>query len=124
MPNYGSPRLSNANANSASPRLIGASPRLTCTSPLYSYHHHQAKPNLSTLANSSHQAHIQPIDSPPCQYDGATFLSVLLNNIKTITNKEDSINKEAVSTITQEEEGATTTKASQYHYRSCHRLFA
>ena len=100
MPNYVPPRLSNTNANSASPRSIG-----TCTSPSYSYHHHQAKPNLPTLANLSHQAHIRPIDSPPCRYDGATFLSVLLNkNNKTITNKEDSINKEVVSTITQEED--------------------
>ena len=121
MPNYVPPRLSNANVNSASPhsigasprsigaslRLIGASPRTNgasprsvCTSPSY----HQVKTNSLTLADSSHQAHIRPIDSPPRQYDGATFLSVLLNNIKTITIKEDSINKEVVSTITQEEE--------------------
>jgi hypothetical protein len=98
MPNYVPPRLSNTNANSASPHSI-------CTSPSYSYDHHQEKTNLPTLANLSHQAHIRLIDSPPCRYDGATFLSVLLNkNNKTITNKEDSINKEVVSTITQEED--------------------
>jgi hypothetical protein len=99
MPNYVLPCLSNANANSASPHTIGVSPRSTCTSPLY----HRVKTNLLTLAESSRQANIQPIDIPPRPYDGATYLSVLLN-IKSITNKEDSINKEVVFTINDQEE--------------------
>jgi hypothetical protein len=89
-------------ANSASPRsigaslrLIGVSPRSTYTSPSYSYRHHQVKTNLPTLAESSRQANIRPIDSPPRQYDGATYLSVLLN-IKSITNADDSVNTIAV----------------------------
>ena len=57
MPNCVPPRLSNANTNNS------ANPHSICTSPSYSYDHHQEKTNLPTLANSI--SHIRLIDSPP-----------------------------------------------------------
>jgi hypothetical protein len=66
MPNCVPPRLSNANPGLSNANTNSANPHSICTSPLYSYDHHQEKTNLPTLANSiSHQAHIRLIDSPP-----------------------------------------------------------